>query len=142
MLYGVQIRALSRSVRKVPNLVGFLPPSSITTCMTGSTILLDDKISLLTHHDICKPYHSCCLPRKSAIHQTRQCFSSGLRSNRCVPSPSVANFCSQSRFVSFSVRFGVKSIVCRSKIFYTNNKSNFPLLLVPRAVRGSSGESN
>ncbi|EIE81365.1 hypothetical protein RO3G_06070 [Rhizopus delemar RA 99-880] len=55
MFNGVQIRALSRSVLKTPDLVGLFPPSSITTCMTGSTILLEDKIPLLMHCDICKP---------------------------------------------------------------------------------------
>ncbi|KAG1138968.1 hypothetical protein G6F37_009974 [Rhizopus arrhizus] len=54
MPYGAKIRALSRPVLKTPDLVGFLPPSSITTSMTGSSILLEDKIPLLMQRDICK----------------------------------------------------------------------------------------
>ncbi|EIE91125.1 hypothetical protein RO3G_15836 [Rhizopus delemar RA 99-880] len=68
MLNRVQISALSKPVLKTPDLVGLLPPSSINTCMTGSSILLEDKIPLLMQRDTCKPRI------KPVVQSTDTCF--------------------------------------------------------------------
>ncbi|KAG1169987.1 hypothetical protein G6F70_008019 [Rhizopus microsporus] len=47
MLYRIQIRTLCRPVLKAPDLVGFLPPSPITTSIAAISTLLKYKISVL-----------------------------------------------------------------------------------------------